>query len=385
MSFIKRHIGLFVALTATFVLLLFLPSRSITCTGTRNNTNRPKVNPIVCISTNLKDSTPVLNIWYGSHQVFGRLGVPQRWINILGSVSDPDGISALTFSLNGGKEYPLSIGPDYRRLIAPGDFNIEIDKDLLNIGLNQIAVKATDRLNNQTVRKVTIDYKGNSWPLPYSIDWSYVTNVQDVAQVVDGLWILDRTGIRTHPAHVGYDRVIAIGDMTWKDYEVTVPFIIHAIDASAYESPISIGPSFGINIHWLGHTDSPVICSQPHCGWEPIGGSNWYKFRKNRDNGLRIITGPPATHTDIIDLRLEIGKTYWFKVRVETTPAGNLYLLKPWEDGSKVEPADWTLRKLAENPNLAQGSFLLVAHHVDMTFGNVTVVPLENRSLLEPK
>ena len=377
----ERHTGLLVALILVSFLILFLPFRSITGTSTGTNKTESRNNPIIGLSDNLKDSRLVLNIWYGSHQVFGQLGVPQRWINILGNVSDPDGISALTFSLNGGKEYPLNMGPDRRRLIAPGDFNIEIEKGVLNIGLNQVAVRATDMFNNQTVRKVTVEYKGNSWPLPYSIDWSGVTNVQDVVQIVDGLWVLDGTGIRTHPLHVGYDRVIAIGDMTWRDYEVTFPFVIHAIDATAYESPISIGPSFGINMHWLGHTDSPVTCSQPHCGWEPTGGSNWYKFRKNRDNGLRIIAGPSHSPTHIIDLPLEMGKTYRLKARVQTTPAGNLYTLKVWEDGSKPEPEDWTLRKLARRPNLDQGSFLLVAHHVDMTFGSITVVPLEGASL----
>lgn len=327
------------------------------------------------------NSKPVINIWYGTHQKFGQIGVPQRWVNIPGNVSDPDGISSLTFSLNKGAELPLSIGPDKRRLLAPGDFNIEINKDLLDIGINRVVIKAVDNYNNETVQTVAIDYKANTWPLPYSVDWKSVTNIQDAVQVVDGLWILDGSGIRTHPEYVGYDRVIAIGDMTWKDYEVTVPITIHAIDTSAYGSSISIGPGLGVNVRWLGHTDSPVICSQPHCGWDPMGGSNWYEFRKDLDDRLILDARPPYKSPKITTLQLEMDKTYWFKARVETTTAGSLYRFKVWEDGIAAEPSIWTLRKLTTNLNLAQGSFLLVAHHVDATFGNVTVISLEKKSL----
>ena len=35
-------------------------------------------------------SPPVISVWYGDTQEFGKLGQPQRWINILGNASDPD-------------------------------------------------------------------------------------------------------------------------------------------------------------------------------------------------------------------------------------------------------------------------------------------------------
>ena len=49
-------------------------------------------------------------------------------------------------------------------------------------------ITATDNLNNTTTHTVTVnwDYTGQVWPLPYSIDWSTVTNISDVAQVADG-------------------------------------------------------------------------------------------------------------------------------------------------------------------------------------------------------
>ncbi|MBW1813148.1 MAG: hypothetical protein JRJ39_05585, partial [Deltaproteobacteria bacterium] len=231
-------------------------------------------------NTNIQSPITVIDLWYGDKQIFGYPGTAQRWINILGNVSCLAGMDRLSFSLNGSAESILAIGPDGRRLVSDGDFNIEIDKGKLNIGINRLAINAVDKNGSRASREVIVEFKENIWPLPYSVNWKSVSGIQEVVQVVDGVWILDGKGIRTHPKHVGYDRVIAIGDMNWKDYEVIIPVTIHRIDESAYRSRISKGPAFGINMHWLGHTDNPEKCFQPHCGWEPTGGSHWYKFRK---------------------------------------------------------------------------------------------------------
>ncbi|GAB4246047.1 MAG: hypothetical protein Kow0049_35870 [Stanieria sp.] len=67
-----------------------------------------------------------IDLWYGNNQKFGNLGIPQTWVNILGNVFDPDGISSLTYSLNGNSIVPLSIGSDGRRLDNTGDFNVDL-------------------------------------------------------------------------------------------------------------------------------------------------------------------------------------------------------------------------------------------------------------------
>ena len=111
------------------------------------------------------------DIWYGTHQRFGHLGVPQRWINILGNVSDPDGIDWLSYSLNGGSEHALSIGADRRRLLQAGDFNVEIDRIEFQPGLNEVAIIAIDTSGNRTEQIVTVDFSdGITWPENYSID-----------------------------------------------------------------------------------------------------------------------------------------------------------------------------------------------------------------------
>ena len=92
------------------------------------------------VSTLVGATTPVLNVWYGPNQTFGAIGQPQVWVNILGKVTDPDGISSLTYSLNNGTEQPLAIGPDSLRLWNNGDFNIEIAYSDLQVGMNSVVI-----------------------------------------------------------------------------------------------------------------------------------------------------------------------------------------------------------------------------------------------------
>jgi hypothetical protein len=111
------------------------------------------------------------------------MGIPQQWINVLGNVSGSEEIVSLTYSLNGGPEWLLSMGPDDRRLASEGDFNVDIDIDHTDLisGSNQVVITATDGLDNTTVETVTVQYvDGNVWPEPYSIDWSSTTSIQDV-------------------------------------------------------------------------------------------------------------------------------------------------------------------------------------------------------------
>jgi uncharacterized repeat protein (TIGR02543 family) len=312
---------------------------------------------------------PDIEVWYGSHQAFGHLGNPQQWVNILGNVSDPDGMASLTYSLNGGPESLLSMGPDTRRLASEGDFNVDIAYTDLDSGLNQVVITATDNLNSQTVETVTVEYvSGNVWPEPYSIDWSSAASIQDVAQVVDGLWSLEADSV--HPDIPGYDRLIAIGDMdeSWDDYEVTVPVTIHEVDMDT--GPVSGGPGLGILMRWTGHTDSPVSGWQPKSGWNPFGAIGWWRWSSPDSATLQFYqTGISQSFVPTLEVR------YIFKMRVESVPGqGGLYSLKVWEDDGQPEPSAWNL--IAGSSNLAYGSFMLLAHHVDASFGDVTVIPL---------
>jgi uncharacterized repeat protein (TIGR02543 family) len=305
---------------------------------------------------------PAIDIWYGHYQRFGHIGDPQPWANILGNVSDSNGIDSLFYSLNGGPLVALSIGPDGYRLESPGDFNIDLATADLVEGLNEVIITAVDNdsPSYQTVDTVTVEYtSGNVWPLPYSVDWDTVTAIGNVAQVVDGLWELTDSTLRT--TIPGYDRLIALGDMAWDDYEVTIPVTIHARS-----------PDFGAGVllRWNGHTDSPFLTDQPKAGYWPLGMICWIQY--GRIQMLGNLAGFIETKVRPVSLNV----TYMLKARVETVPGvGGYYSLKVWEEG-EPEPSEWDITAQEELSDPQSGSMMLISHRADVSFGDVTITPL---------
>ncbi len=315
---------------------------------------------------------PTLTFFYGLNQTFGQPGTPQGWVNVLGNAADADGVASLTYRLNGGSAVGLSLGPDNRRLAQAGDFNIDLATASLLNGSNQVVVTAQDTLSNQTVQTVTVQYTaGANWPTTYTLDWDNVTNLQTALQVVDGEWSHSAAGIR--PQVLDYDRTLALGGLsTWTDYEATVLITVHAIDTGGF-NPISTGPGVGLVARWRGHSDDPVVCAQPKCGWAPLGASGWYDWSANY--GTFFINDDKSTLArDVSGRKLELGVPYYWKLRVETLSGGRaVYRFKVWEAG-QPEPAAWLLQGL-DQTEVASGGLALVAHHVDATFGDLTVTP----------
>ena len=310
---------------------------------------------------------PTIDVWYGPYQNFGYLGIPQRWINVLGNVSDPDGIASLTYSLNGGAPRSLAIGPDDRRLADAGDFVVEMDYAELDT-LNYVAISATDTLGNTSEEVVSVYFAGQGpWPLPYDIAWDPQMSLQDVIQVVDGDWTVTSEGVRTRTDKIDYDRLLAVGDIDWRNYEITVPVTIHGSELSG---PVSGAPGVGIILRWTGHTDSPVVCAQPHCGWLPSGPIGWWRYDK-------------FTLDDQVDPTVTLlqGVPYVWKMRAQTWEDSgqtyHSYSLKAWELGT-AEPSQWNLTKTYAGGVVTNGSALLVAHHMDVTFGDLTVIGLDD-------
>lgn len=325
---------------------------------------------------NAVSAAPVIDVWYGDTQSFGQLGTPQDWINILGNVSDADGGEiTLSYTLNGGSSRALEVGSDGRRLYDDGDFNIDLDKDDLNNGANTVVITARDAQGNTTLKTVTVNYNSTTtWPLPYSIDWSTAASVQAVSQVVDGDWTIDNGADGLRPIQIAYDRLVAVGDLTWTDYEITVPVTVNALDPGAY-NPISIAPAIGVVMRWHGHTDTPLACDQPKCGWLPTGMSSWYDWETN-DEGLLLWGTNNVSKKDTSGFRITEGQTYLWKVRAETPPGQRgQFSVKVWP-ASGTEPANWMVTAVGGNSSLTDGSLLLLAHHVDVTFGDVTITPL---------
>jgi hypothetical protein len=315
------------------------------------------------------NASPVIDTWYSYAQSVRRSGQPgttQKWDNILGNVSSDAGISTLTYKINGGSEQPLDPNSTNPRLLpGSGDYNIELDPvTSLDIGTNSVEIKATDTNGLETTKTIALDYNpGGTATLPYIANWgalSDISQVESIAHIVDGLWKLTPGGIR--PTQTGYDRTIAIGDITWSsNYEVTVPITPH--------NPYT---AIGFAVGWQGHEGS----QKPKTGW-PLQALAWIRG-PNHSPKLEIVTyaGPDAS--PVIEAAqaipsLRLNETYLLKTSSE--PLNNevsRFYVKFWRQ-SEGEPTAWNLHADVPTRN---GSVLLVDWHGGATYGNVTIDPL---------
>lgn len=319
---------------------------------------------------------PVFDIWYGSNQTFGAIGQAQEWINVLGNVTDPDGIAWLTYSLNGQPAVPLSMGPSGGRLDELGDFNADISFSDLVVGPNTVLLTAEDNVGNQSTELVTINYPGETHlALDYSVDWSVVANIQDVSQIVDGLWSLEADKVR--PLEIGFDRLIAVGDVQWQDYEVTVPVTAHALDPICAVQWCPGGGAFlGVGVRWQGHYPD---ADQPYTKWFPLGSLGGVKWNgTGTTSWMELFRGSDGviieedTH---VSLPLEV--PHMFRLRAKTTATEHHYEIKLWPL-AEAEPAEWNFTIDEQLSEISSGSVLLVAHHIDASFGEVIVTQLDN-------
>ncbi len=320
---------------------------------------------------------PQINFWYGEQQSFGQWGNPTPWVNVLGNVTSTAGIDTITYTLNGGAPQPLSLGPDTRRLAERGDFNIELAIADLHAGANQVVITATDQNTLVSSATMTVNYTvGAVWPLPYTADWGVASTIHAVAPVVDGQWA--KSGNTIRPLVFAYDRLIGIGDLSWQSYEVVVPVTIHAIDEEGYAFPSS-GPGVGILIRWQGHYQEAA--EQPRVGWRNLGALGWFRWGKD-GLGNPIANGQMLGYNGVqittnYQLIPSFELPYLMRMQVETvTDAGDWYRFKVWP-ADQAEPTEWQMvgQGFAGEPE--HGSFLLVAHEADASFGTVEVCPLQ--------
>jgi uncharacterized repeat protein (TIGR01451 family) len=347
-------------------------------------------NPIVP-EDGVFDSNPIITVWYGDNQTFGQPGIPQPWVNILGTILSPNGaIRSAQYTVNGGAPQPLSIGANSWRLVQPGDFNAEIAYANLKPGLNTVVITATDAYGNQASHTVTVNYvTGQTWPAPYSISsWSQVSNIQNVVQIVDGKWKLQPDGtIRTE--QVGYDRLLALGNMaSWQNYVVSAAFTLHYVNDFNIPAPASHGDSdcgVGILVGWRGHTNTPPPnwpagpVAQPNFG-HPFPAVGWYSSAGGKGLVLQMYQNTPTHPEQQVVYQasarppLQFETKYIFKMQVQRRGAQNRshYSFKVWP-ASSPEPSGWTLQF---DGDLAQGSVVLAAHRADVSIGAVNVIPL---------
>ena len=215
--------------------------------------------------------------------------------------------------------------------------------------------------------------------------------------VVDGQWTINNDGtlspnnVTTGSPELFYDRLVALGDIGWTDYEVTVPLTIHGIDDPAGFLSPSFGPGVGLILRWQGHYQE--ASEQPRTGWHEIGALGWFRWSNNPTltAGLQMVgwsRDDPGDDDDnypgggnIIgvvneDVAPVIEQEYIMKMNVLSTVDGDVYRLKVWPSNQN-EPDEWNMKGTVADPDaFDSGSAVLVAHHVDVSFGDVTVKPL---------
>ena len=317
----------------------------------------------------------MIDIWYGDTQTFGHIGTPQRWVNILGRVAKFDRIAKLTYRLNTDPAQNFTLGPDRHRLANPGDFNIEIDSANLKQGQNNLTITAKYKNHHKDEKNVTLKVtKDRTWPLPYRINWSQATSISDVAQVVDGLWRLTPQGIRIVEPY--YDRVIALGDLSWTDYEIHTTVTFHTMrvpDKSVGDGGANVIHA-ALAVRWPGHDNDG---KQPRVKWYPLGATAEFRVNPTWENCTwRILGGNGMLVNSDNGRTIMPDVPYHMKHRVQSCADGSaIYSVKLWNTHN-TEPDTWDLQLTKEPGDVPQGGALLIAHYTDVTFGNVEAVPI---------
>ncbi len=319
---------------------------------------------------------PTIEVWYGDRQRFGAMGHASRFVNVLGRVTPARDIHAMGYQLNGGRLTPLPLGPTAFRLLAEGDFNVELDRDDLAPGDNTLTLRAVHQQGAETSVDTTIEYVPDppSPRLPRTIRWSDASSVLAVAHVIDGHWTLTTGGLRT--VEIGYDRLVALGDVDWRDVAVTVPITIHRYNdlPAAYRWP-SHGAGVGVLLRWQGHSDWHDL--MPRRGYLPFGAIAWGAIGTgDADRRMQLYSGADgSTLGRRSDRVMPAGEPTMLKVEVRSQAARpSLYRMKLWPAG-RTEPPQWDLEAENHRGELATGSVVLLAHHTDATFGDVLIEP----------
>ena len=315
---------------------------------------------------------PTITVWDGFNPQFGVLGVPQPAANIRGNVTDPAGVASLSYTVNGSPPSALSMGPDNRRLDELGDFNIELDRASLPVGQSTVIITATNVNGGSTSETVTVNLVESTTAIPLTVDWAVVSSISDAAEIVDGNWTIDGSEVRlVDQASLGYDRLIALGDLSFTDFEMTVPVRFVGF-GDGYGTPQSGLPLFGLGLRWQGHTQTNN--DQPAHGFYPVGSYAWFRWNSDLVTGRFELVGNNGSPIDRADGTISPGDQLVIKVRVETVASGTQYSVKYW-DPSEAEPADWTIQ-ITETDGPAAGSIALISHHVDVRFGSILLQPL---------
>lgn len=329
------------------------------------------------VDTSLAPTDVEIDFWHGPVQRFGVPGRAQAWINVLGDVQPARQVAELSYAVDGGPPRPLAVGSDLHRLAQRGDFNIELGWDEMAEGVHTVAVTARFRNGIEVTRDATVQVAApRDWPLPWTVDFARVANLQDVVQVVDGRWRLEADGVRIVEPY--FDRLLVMGDTTWTDYDAAVRLTVHGFTPPDpdYEAPTYGVTHIGVALRWRGHHDDG---RHPRLQWYPLGAQGEFLARVDPDSARwRVLRDQRPDKPQLFQPgygRLEVGTPMWLRAQVRTLADGrSRYRFKQWADHDP-EPEAWDVEVL-EDDDLPSGSLGIVPHHTDVTVHEVRVVPL---------
>lgn len=310
-------------------------------------------------------------IWHGDGATVRRSGWPQVRADIIGRVTDPDGVVSLSYSLDGGAAVAMGLGPNGRRLVAAGDFVVDLPVASLGVGSHSVRLRATDTTGAVTERTVAFTVTGGAAvPIPFSTSWA--AGVGSQAVVIDGQW--RSVAGRLENSAAGYDRLVAIGDRTWTDYEVVFGFTVRSLASSP--GPHSGTPAVGVIAKWNGHNNTITPGSQPLQGFRPLAGSPtpfgailWWNA-----GHLRVLNQTVSIVRSVPSVPTVVGSALRMRIQVDQQGSKTLYRARMWA-AAQAEPTAWQLEWLspgrADEPR--SGSLVLVAHEALVSFDDVTV------------
>jgi hypothetical protein len=311
-----------------------------------------------------------IQFWYGPHQTFGSPGRAQRWINVLGNVQPASEVKEAWYTVDDGSPVRLSLGSDQHRLAGSGDFNVDLPWEEVAPGEHTVSVGVELRNGVRTSEEMTVTVAPvQPWPLPTLVDFSTASSLQAEVQVVDGNWALGDLGVRTLDPY--YDRVLCLGDTTWRDYEADVHLTVHAFTPPAPGPPTYMVTHFGVALRWNGHHQDGF---QPHRKWYPLGAQGEFLIRESPDSSRwRLLFDQSEDKPQLMSPLLkdrDLGRPIRIRAQVETVADGQTgYRFKKWEAGSQ-EPEGWDVEANEANDDPA-GSLCLVAHNTDVTIHQV--------------
>ncbi len=319
------------------------------------------------------EAIPSIDLWYGTHQVFGVPAFTQRFVNILGTVTGDRPISKTCCALNGSSLGSFLLGPDLHRLARPGDFNLEFPAQLLRAGTNRCEIHVVDVDGKEADAQIEIEAViGGRCPLPYEISWDSVGDLQTAVQVLDGRWALGATGIRTVDPY--YDRSVSFGDGSWSNYEAHVEVTFHGFTPSSAGPPTYDVTHAAVASRWPGFDTDEY---RPHRKWYPLGATCEFRLSSTLEScAFRILGGAEVkVETPRRKHHIELERKYVFKTRVESVGGGAWYRAAIW-DAEEDEPATWDIELEKAVEEVSTGGALAIAHHSDVTFGRILVIPV---------